>query len=163
MSSHGIGSTSDVDLIGTCICMLPDEQGAATNKGVFTTVVSFVPGGGTVFAPDAPAVMDEINGNTIEGALALAQVGRRRGVQPQSGYCSTIVVFVGGKGAPGCRDAFAAADLGAQTPCRQAQTPHLLMTFARPWSPLMLSPRRPRRVCCSCARLPTSSTPAPPA
>lgn len=50
------------------------SQGTANNKGVFTTVVSFVPGGGTVFAPDAPAVMDEINGNTIEGALGLAQV-----------------------------------------------------------------------------------------
>lgn len=49
-------------------------QGVATNKGVFTTVVSFAPGAGTAFAPDAPAVMDEINGDTIEGALALAQV-----------------------------------------------------------------------------------------
>ncbi|KAI8468855.1 MAG: dynein heavy chain, N-terminal region 2-domain-containing protein [Monoraphidium minutum] len=47
--------------------------GAATNKGVFTAVVSFGPGGATTFAPDAPAVMDEINGNTIEGALSLAQ------------------------------------------------------------------------------------------
>jgi hypothetical protein len=52
-------------------------QGAAANKGVFTTVVSFAPGNATGFSPDAPAVMDEINGNTIEGALALAQVRGR--------------------------------------------------------------------------------------
>ena len=71
-----LSCTSSVCLIPcscTCARGLP-FQGAANNKGVFTTVVSFVPGGGTVFMPDAPAVMDEINGNTIEGALTLAQV-----------------------------------------------------------------------------------------
>lgn len=41
---------------------------------MFTSVVTFAAAGATLFAPDAPAVMDEINGNTIEGALALAQV-----------------------------------------------------------------------------------------
>lgn len=62
----------------------PHPQGAASNKGVFTSVVAFAPGGATLFSPDAPAVMDEINGNTLEGALALAQARWGTGL-PASG------------------------------------------------------------------------------
>lgn len=54
----------------------PTPAQGATSKGVFVTAVSFGPGGATLFSPDAPAVMDEVNNNTIEGALALAQVWR---------------------------------------------------------------------------------------
>jgi hypothetical protein len=44
-------------------------------KPMFQTFVAFEPDGGMSFSPDESALLDELNSNTIEGVVSVAQVG----------------------------------------------------------------------------------------
>ncbi len=50
------------------------QQADKQSKAVFQTAVSFEPDGGMSFSPNESAVLDELNNNTIEGVVAVAQV-----------------------------------------------------------------------------------------
>jgi hypothetical protein len=50
----------------------PKQNGSEKqSKGIFLTTISFVPGS-ISFAPDMPAVLEELNG-TIESIISIAQ------------------------------------------------------------------------------------------
>jgi hypothetical protein len=63
-------------------------QAEKQSRPMFQTFVSFEPNEGMSFTPDERAVLNELNDNTMEGVVAVAQVGPGTVGQPAPVCCT---------------------------------------------------------------------------